>query len=529
MTTPTRKFNPGFLEDADIVSSFCVRLHEYDSIICGLREMPSSIGSHTLVIGPRGSGKTHLLHRIAAQVRREADSLDILPVLLAEESYEVTNCGEFWLECLRHLAEQTEGGWGERLQRSHDDFTREFDDRLLELKSLGALLDFADEHERRLLLVVENLDMVFENMADVDAGWRIRKTLQSEPRILLLGSATGRFAEIDSYDRALYCFFNVITLRPLGTAECRRLWESAAGARVPGGAIRPLEILTDGNPRLLTIAARSGGGRPVRELKEILLDLVDEHTEHFKSQLDALPTQERRVYLALARLWKPASAKEVSGLARLGSSKCSALLNRLAGRGLVSMAREVPGRNTYMLSERLFSIYYLLRRSGGQDAMVTALVEFMTSFYSQSEIDGALNDSPAPYGRRAQPAIAPCARTLVRKIVDLADAGKTINEQELNLLLGCLVEAGPLPPYTVRALMLDAHHRGFVKTLAAISESNASRRLTPLIAALRDCDGQSTRYSPEIEAVAEDVRGELRRLKRESGQSNPLPSNRFGG
>ena len=43
---------------------------------------------------------------------------------------------------------------------------------------------------------------------------------------------------------------------------------------------------------------------------ENLLDLVDEHTEYFKSHLEALPPQERRVYLALARLWKPSTTRE---------------------------------------------------------------------------------------------------------------------------------------------------------------------------------------------------------------------------
>ena len=390
MMVATRKFNPGFLDDSQIISSFCVRSNEYESIMASLRELASEVSSHTLVIGPRGSGKTHLLLRVVAQVREECELLRLHPIVFAEESYEVTSVGEFWLECLRHLAEQSDGPFGERLQLSYQDHARETDDESLELKCLGTLLDFAERCDRRLLLVVENLNMLIEDIGDRDAGWRLRKTLQTEPRIAMLCSATGRFAEIDSRDRALFDFFNVLTLRPLETAECQTLWESVAGQNAPSRGVRPLEILTGGNPRLITIAAGYGGGRTVRELLANLLDLVDDQTEYFKSHLDALPLRERRVYLALARLWKPASASEVSEISRIGSSTCSALLNRLASRGLITTIRQGPRRNIYMLSERLYNIYYLLRRSRNQDQMITVLIDFMASFYSPSELGDAL-------------------------------------------------------------------------------------------------------------------------------------------
>ena len=56
--------------------------------------------------------------------------------------------------------------------------------------------------------------------------------------------------------------------------------------------MRPLEILTGGNPRLLAIIALFGAGRSFRELMDNLLDLVDDHTEYFKSHLESLPALE---------------------------------------------------------------------------------------------------------------------------------------------------------------------------------------------------------------------------------------------
>ena len=397
MALAVKKYNPGFLTDDEIIESFCVRTSEFESIVECLRENTGNSNSHSLVIGPRGSGKTHLLLRVAVEVRRDETLAGLFPVVFPEESYEVSTCGEFWLECLGHLAEQAPTGERDTLRLTYNDLRTVQEDRVLADRCIGALLDFADRHQKRLLLIVENLNMLFSDMGDPDAGWRLRKTLQTEPRIILLGSATSRFDEIDSPDHALYDLFRVVTLHPLNTDECEVLWGTVSGKPTTTRAVRPLEILTGGNPRLLTIIARFGAGQSFPELMGNLLDLVDEHTEYFKSHLEALPPQERRVYLALARLWKPSTTREVSELARVDTNKCSSMLGRLVQRGSVAIEGGTARRKEYYLTERLYNIYYLLRRGGGEDRLVQALIDFMICFYSPSDygdILGAFFDQP---------------------------------------------------------------------------------------------------------------------------------------
>ena len=390
VTAPSpRKYNPGFLTDDELVASFCVRTSEFESIVEMLRECTGSSNPHQIVIGPRGSGKTSLLLRVAAEVRRDAGlSSAFFPVVFAEESYEVATAGEFWLECLSRLADQApQREDGSDLRLTVEDLRALRDDRTLGERCLGALLDFSDREDRRLVLMVENLNMMCRDMADSrEAGWRLRQTLQTEPRIILLASATSRFDAIDRPDRALYDLFRTLTLRPLDTNECAVLWEAVSGQRHPPETIRSLEILTGGSPRLLAIVARFGGGLSFRELMADLLDLVDDHTEYFKGHLESLPAQERRVYLALADLWKPAFTKEVADRARLETSKCSAQLTRLVERGAVQVAGGTVRRKQYYLSERLYNIYYLLRRNRGPDRLIEALIRFMASYYSPPEL-----------------------------------------------------------------------------------------------------------------------------------------------
>ena len=384
----TRKYNPGFLTDDELVASFCVRMGEFESIVDMLRECTGSANPHQIVIGPRGSGKTSLMLRVAVEVSRDAELRSgFFPIVFAEESYEVASAGEFWLECLSRLADPMPRGEDvPDLHRTYEHLRTIQDDQILAELCLGALLDFSDREGKRLVLMVENLNMMFRDMADSEAGWRLRKILQTEPRIILLASATSRFDEIDNPDHALYDLFRVLMLHPLDTKECAALWEAVSGKCPPPETIRSIEILTGGSPRLIAIVARFGAGRSFPELMAELLDLVDDHTEYFKSHIESLPAQERRVYLVLADLWKPATTREIAARARLETSKCSAQLIRLIERGVVQVMGGTARRKQYYLTERLYNIYYLLRRSRGQDSLIKALIQFMESYYSGTEL-----------------------------------------------------------------------------------------------------------------------------------------------
>ena len=388
MSATARKYNPGFLSDDELVASFCVRTEEFESIAEALRECPDDASPHQIVIGPRGSGKTSLLLRVAVEIRRDPGlSARFFPIVFSEESYDVLDAGEFWLECLSRLTDQAPADKdGPDLRRTFEELRGIRDDRVLGDRCLGTLQDYSDRIGKRLVLVVENLNMMFGDIKDPEAGWRLRHTLQTEPRILVLASTTSRFEEIDNPKHALYDLFREHTLRKLDANECAVLWQSVSGRPRQPATIQALRILTGGSPRLLAIVAQFGARLSFRELMADLLDLVDDHTEYFKSHLDALPGQERRVYLALADLWIPATAREIADRARLDTSQCSAHLKRLVDRGVVEVAGGSERRRHYYLAERLYNIYYLMRRTRGPVPMIEALVRFMEGYYSVAEL-----------------------------------------------------------------------------------------------------------------------------------------------
>ncbi len=415
---PVRKFNPGTLQsDAEVVEQFVVRRTELGILLDVVRgNLGRASCQHALVVAPRGRGKTMLLARVAAELRASDEFREaLLPVRFMEESHEIIDIGDFWLEALFHLAREVATARPElagELRATHAALCERWRERGLADLARAAVLDAADRLERRLVLMVENLQSLSAN-ADPDFGWQLRGVLQTEPRVMLLGSATSRFEGLDDPEEAFFELFRVVDLKPLGTDPCRRLWEAAGGDPRSGRDIRPLEILTGGNPRLLAIVAGFSRHRSLRRLMEELVGLIDEHTEYFRSHLEGLPRQERRVYVAMIDLWRPSTTGEIAARARMDVRAASTMLGRLIDRGAVTRSGE-GRRRLYAAAEPLHSIYYKLRRERDGAAVVENLIMFMMGFYDEFVLYELL-DGLWPEARDSGPLHTGIERALARR------------------------------------------------------------------------------------------------------------------
>ncbi|MCG8603620.1 AAA family ATPase, partial [bacterium] len=386
MNKKVMKYNPAFLDDDELIRSFVVRYPELEIILNIIKENDAPSNQHVLVLGPRGIGKTTLTHRAAAEIRKRTEyNTNWHPITFGEESYQVSTPGEFWLEALFHIAQQTRE---ERWRNTYEELHSERDETRLRERALAQLMDFADERNKRLLLIVENLNMIVGQQFNKNGedAWVIRHTLTNEPRIMLLGTAITRFKEVQDYDKALYDLFREIELRPLDDEGCIKLWESITGTTPSMKRIRPIKILTGGNPRLLNIISTFAANSSFRELMGNLTHLVDEHTEYFKSHLDRFSPLDRKVLVALADLWDPSTARDVAKAARIEVNKTSTLLLRLVERGAVEVVDQKGKSKWYQVAERMYNIYHLMRRRGQPFGRVRAVVRFMVIFYESKEL-----------------------------------------------------------------------------------------------------------------------------------------------
>lgn len=381
-----RKFNPGtFQSDHEVKEQFVVRNHDLALALEVLRDnIDAPSCQHVLVLAPRGRGKTMLLARVAAELRTNAAySEKLLPVRFMEESHEVFDIADFWLDALYYLAKECASHTPElarELEGAHGSLASEWRDPWLRDRARATVLDAADRLGKQLVLMVENLQSLCSHTGE-DFGWELRETLQMEPGVMLFGTATTRFAALHDAREAFFELFREIALGPLDTEECGRLWQAVTGEQVVHHQARPLEVLTGGSPRLLVLVADFVRHRSFRRLLDELVTLIDDHTEYFRGHLEALPRTERRVYLATISLWRPSSTSEIAARARMGVRITSSMLGRLVDRGALSVQGTARKRR-YAATERLYCIYYKLRRERDEAAVVQNLIRFMSLYYN---------------------------------------------------------------------------------------------------------------------------------------------------
>lgn len=370
------------LSDDEVLARFVVRQSELEALLEHLREPDPP--RHALVVGPRGMGKSLLLRRVAIAVAANEElAARWLPVIMAEELYEVTSIGELWLAALARVADQL---GDPALVEQHGALRAERDPQRLESLALERLLGAGRDRGKQVLLLAENFDMLLGDQVPSEEGWTLRQALQTEHELLLMASAVTNFAGLEDGDEPFYGFFHRIDLRPLDDDEVAVLWKALTDAGIPRARALAVRILTGGNPRLITVLARFTKNPDLSCLRQDLELLIDEYTPFFKANIEALPPVERKVFVTLADIWAPATAAEVAERARMETSKVSALLGRLMRRGAVEVVEDdEPGRRRYELTERLYNLYHLLRRPSA-DGRVRALVDILVHLYEPPEL-----------------------------------------------------------------------------------------------------------------------------------------------
>ena len=387
-----RIYNPAQLTPDELKASFVVRHETLARMVRLLTEQkPGHPCQHLVLVGPRGMGKTTLGLSFLQVVREQEDlSTKWQPVPFPEESYEIGDLADFWLAALRHLARATgEDRWRDQADGLQAD---ERDAERLAAYALAALLDFSEERRKRLILFVENLDLVLSQLSDEREVHALRETLMTHAEILLVGSANSVFDAIRSYGEPFYEFFRIVPLPGLEPDECRQLLQTLAnqedGDRRPvgldlnDGRLETIRRLTGGNPRLLVLTCRMLRESPLGSAMEDLERLIDEQTPYFKARIEELPAQARKVFHCLAKAWAPLRTREVAAETKLGSSHASAQLRQLMDKGYVrEVRRDGETRSRYEVSDRFYNMYYLLRFSPAGRSRLERLVDFLHQLY----------------------------------------------------------------------------------------------------------------------------------------------------
>ena len=393
-------YNPDLLAKEELVRLFVARQALLRRLLRDLRDETGGLPQHHLLVGPRGMGKTTLLRRLRYAIE---DNPELggrwLPLVFPEEQYNIACLSDFWLNCVDALAESLESkGQHEALRAIDEQVTviaATDDEAARRASALELLLSVADSIQRRLVLLVDNVDLVFARLDQDD--WALREVLSREPRLLIMGATSHALEASFRYEKAFYDFFRVHNLDGLDEAQAFELMRHLATLteqprvlevinREPA-RIQTLRLLSGGNPRTLVLLFNLLSQGTQGDARSDLERLLDQITPLYKHRFEELAPQAQRVVDALALHWDPSTTRDLADRLRLDVSLTSAQLHRLVKQGVVEKTR-LPGskRMGFQLSERFFNIWYLMRASRRLRRRLLLLVKFLELFFPSESL-----------------------------------------------------------------------------------------------------------------------------------------------
>ncbi len=390
-------YNPALLSKEELIAQFIARRPLLETILTDLRKQDRP--DHRILIGPRGMGKTTLLRRIHFAVEDDPVlSKRWMALPFPEEQYNLTRLSDFYLNCIDALGDALvhlgRTGEAEALDRLRDALPDGNEDVRAD-GALKLLLSTADRLGRKLILLIDNLEMVLDRLTAWE--WNLRELLGHDARLCVIGASAYTPDQTYEYGKAFYEFFRIHELRPLNETEARQVLLHLADVRkAPQIArvvneeparVRTLLTLAGGNPRTLVqlyaVLAQSSEGDARSDLERLL----DECTPIYKAKFEALSVQSQQIVDAVALHWHPVTVSDVGAITRLDPNVISSQVNRLFKEGLLEAVQAAEGnRKTYQIAERFFNIWYLMRASRRVRQRLIWLVESLRLIYGQDEL-----------------------------------------------------------------------------------------------------------------------------------------------
>ncbi|MCC6620856.1 MAG: AAA family ATPase [Deltaproteobacteria bacterium] len=363
-------FNPALLPPDQITLAASLRRPLVERLLRTLRRIgDDGAPQHQLVLGAPGSGKTMLLRALRSAIEDDPElSARWLPVTFPEAQWDVARPADVWDNALDYLVVALErrgqaeaaaalSAQIEALRRQDDESGR---------RGLELLLETADRLGRRLVLLIDTLDVVLERLKKDQ--WHVREILAAEPRLLVIGASARAIEATYRYDAAFYDFFQLHELRPLPGSELAALLaqlppspDRDALVALPAATLAATTELVGSQPRTLMMLAHSlrlDGPRPVRDLVMAVLDRL---TAQLQGRMEALSPQAQQVVHAVAAAWHPSRPSELAERAHLTPNAVSSQLHRLVQDGQVERVPLPPARHGFQLVDRVFQIWLLMR------------------------------------------------------------------------------------------------------------------------------------------------------------------------
>ncbi|WP_300703932.1 ATP-binding protein [Bacteroides sp.] len=392
-------YNTQRVTDEQAKKLFIARKKQFEIIMDTLdRTQEDDMPQHQLIIAQRGMGKTTLLKRIEVELRTGPWNKRFIPLLFPEEQYNVRNLSEFWLNCIDALADVIELEHKKEMVSEIDQVVGNLagitDDNERANEAYGFLIAAAKRLNRRPVLLIDNLSLIFDRM-DIKEQHTLRSLMSANGAPLIIGASSIMMEGTTDYQAPFYDAFRIHHLNKLKIEELTEILINLANIthesrvipsiHLHAARLRALYQLTGGNPRTAVMLFRLILKGFSSDINDDLEALLDEITPIYKARFEELSDQMQIILDAIAMNWEPITLEQLRETTRYENSQLSPQLKRLVDSGWIEKPTNRQGKNgAYEISERIFNIWFLMRRSSRrQKRSVFCLSKFMEAYYGE--------------------------------------------------------------------------------------------------------------------------------------------------
>ena len=392
------RFTPSTMPEDLLERLFVVRKPVLESLMKRVGDLGATPSPHhTLLVGPRGAGKTHLISLVYHRAKNRAGTDGGKPLRIAwlpEDPWTIVSYARLLAAILERVAPDTG-------VKSADE------------AELDARLRSTSRKDGPVLVLMENVDQILDALGEVGQQ-KLRNLLQTESGVLIIGSTTRLDRSLSSHAAPFFGFFDTIRLEPFSPEEARemltalarevgntelaeRLSSSGALAR-----IHTIAHLAGGQPRLWALLGSALTVEELRDLAALLLSRFDDLTPYYQEQLARLSPLQRLVVAELAAADRPLPVKDIAE--RVGSDQRSVAkaVGDLAERGWLKpvstiFTERLDRRRTYYdLAEPLARLAFQIKDSRGEP--LPLVVDFLVNWF---DADQLRSSDGSDYGRVA--------------------------------------------------------------------------------------------------------------------------------
>ena len=348
---------------------------------------------HILLVGPRGSGKTHLVSLATWELGKRQELQAKMRIAWLGEDDSFTGLVHFAFGIARQLAEEYP-----------DEFSSDFKSAVRGLAPDDAALAVLTKiveglGDRSLILVTENMDQTFRGLGDTgQKKWRA--FLQENRKIATLATSQQLFAGVSDRTEAFFGFFDIQHLEPLSVEGASELIgrisieqekpELHAYLNTAEGRyrIRALHYLAGGNHRMYVLLAEFLTKDSLDDLVEAFEELAHDMTPYFQERMRSLPDQQRQLAQCLCDAESALTVKQVAAESFIEERTCSKQLGNLKAKGYVRS--EKRGKESYYdMAEPLMRLCLDVKNQRGRPLKLVA--RFLKAWFPASKLQ-RIND-----------------------------------------------------------------------------------------------------------------------------------------